>query len=84
MYHTVVPPEVTKDVRLVDEPLQMVTDELLNVGVDGFAVTVIVEVAVLVHPLPSVPVTVYVLVAVGVAVTLAPIVDDRSVEGFQL
>ena len=84
MYHSVVPPEVTREVRLVDEPLQIVIEDPLNVGVDGFALTVIVEVAVLVHPLPSVPVTVYVLVVVGVAITLVPLVDDKSVDGLQL
>jgi len=38
----------------------------------------------LVHPVPAVPVTVYVVVVVGVAVTVAPVVEDKPVAGLQL
>jgi hypothetical protein len=50
----------------------------------GLAFTVIVTVAVLVHPFPAVPVTVYVVVVVGFAVTVAPVVEDKPVAGLQL
>ncbi len=42
---------------------------------------VTVAVAVFVQPLPSVPVTVYVVVEVGFAVTLAPVVALNAVAG---
>jgi hypothetical protein len=42
---------------------------------------VIVSVAVLLHPPLVVPVTVYVVVEVGVAVTLAPVVEDSPIAG---
>ena len=84
VYHCVVPPEVTMLLRFMLLPLQIVCAELLNVGVDGSVFTVIVEVAVAEHPFASVPVTVYVLVEVGVAITLLPVVEDNSVEGLQL
>ena len=80
LYHSVVPPEVTFEAKLI-EPLQMVCDEALSVGVDGSDVTVMVELAVFVHPFPSVPVTVYVRVAVAEAITLLPVVADNSVDG---
>jgi hypothetical protein len=50
----------------------------------GNAFTVIVTAAVLTQPLPPVPVTVYVLVVVGFAVTLAQVVHDKPVAGLQL
>ena len=63
-------------------PLQIVTaGETVTVGL-GFTVTV--TVAVFVHPFASVPVIVYVVVAVGLAVTVAPVVEDKPVEGLQL
>jgi hypothetical protein len=42
---------------------------------------VIVTVLFEVHPLASTPVTVYVVVTVGVAVTVAPELDERVEEG---
>ena len=47
----------------------------------GIGFTVIVTVAVLTHPAAEVPVTVYVVVAVGVAVTEAPVVALSAVLG---
>jgi hypothetical protein len=40
-----------------------------------------VSVPVLLHPLMSVPVTVYVWVDGGLAVTLTPVVEDKPIEG---
>ena len=51
-------------------------------GGKGF--TVIVAVAVFVHPLASVPVTVYIVVAVGAPVTGLPLVGVKPVVGAQL
>ena len=48
----------------------------------GFTVTV--TSAVFVHPLASVPVTVYVVVTVGEAVTVAPLVGAKPVVGLQV
>jgi len=48
----------------------------------GFTVTVTCAVAV--QPLLSVPVTVYVVVEDGFAVTLEPVEELRSVDGVQL
>jgi hypothetical protein len=56
-------------------------------GLGGFTVTVgkgftvTVTVAVFVHPAAVVPVTVYVVVTVGFAVTVAPVVELRLVAG---
>jgi|SRR5690348_14830437 len=49
----------------------------------GAALTVTVTVVVFVHPFAPVPVTVYVVVVTGLAVTVAPTVDDKPVEGLQ-
>jgi len=66
-------------VNIVDEPLHIVTSEPpLMVGT-GFTDTW--TVAVFTQPLASVPVTVYVMVLVGLAVTLEPVVADRAVPG---
>jgi hypothetical protein len=46
-------------------------------------VTLIVEVAVLVHPPAPVTVTVYVVVADGKAITVVPVLIERSPEGLQ-
>jgi hypothetical protein len=43
-----------------------------------------VTVAVLMHPLLPVPVTVYVVVAVGEAVTVAPTPDESPVDGLHV
>lgn len=60
----------------------MVTPEL---GVTvGIALTVTVTVAVLTQPFDPVPVTVYVVVAAGVAVTLVPVVALNAVAGDQI
>lgn len=59
-------------------------------GADGLTVmvgkgfTVTVTVFVFTHPFASVPVTVYVVVEVGFAVTVAPVVEDKPVEGLHV
>ena len=50
----------------------------------GVSFTVTVTVPVLTHPFASVPVTVYVVVVVGLAVTAAPVVADNPVEGLHV
>ena len=50
----------------------------------GFGLTVTVTVDEEVHPFAFVPVTVYVVVEAGVAVTLLPVVELNPVEGDQL
>ena len=50
----------------------------------GFGLTVTTTVADLVQPLAEVPVMVYVVVAVGQALTLAPVVALRAVAGVQV
>ena len=54
------------------------------VGVAGMGLTVTVTVVVFLHPLTSVPVTVYVCEAVSVAVTVVPVVADNPVDGLQV
>ena len=72
----VIPPDA---VSVVDEPLQMAPpDEALIVGSEF---TVTVTVAKLKHPVPLVPVTVYVVVTVGLAVILIPVVADNPTGG---
>ena len=64
---------------VVGKPLQIaVFGETVTITV----VTVTVPCPVEVQPLTSVPVTVYVIVEVGLAVTVAPIVELKSVAGF--
>jgi hypothetical protein len=67
-------------VKVVEVPGQMgfADAEMLTVG-PGF--TVIRTEAVLVHPVASVPVTIYVVVVSGLAVTVAPVVADKPVAG---
>ena len=50
----------------------------------GLFATVTNAVAIAVQPTPSVPVTVYVVVVKGLAVTLAPVVADNPVDGDQV
>jgi hypothetical protein len=66
-------------VRVTLLPVQMLVleAEMVTVG-EGF--TVMVRVAVFVHPLAEVPVTVYVVVVVGETVTVVPV----SEPGIQL
>jgi hypothetical protein len=65
--------------KVVDEPLQIATLEPPLTTGNGF--TVIVTVAVFTQPLEFVPVTVYVVVAVGLAVGLAQFVQVRPLPG---
>ena len=61
--------------------------QIASVGVtdtEGTGRTVNTEVALLVHPLPSVPVTVYVVLLVGVAFTDAPVLELSVADGDQL
>ena len=65
-------------VSIADCPLQIVGDGDTMITGIGFTVTLICDVAV--HPFKS-PVTVYVIVEDGLAVTLAPVVALNAVEG---
>jgi hypothetical protein len=64
----------------VDCPLQIAADVTVTIG-SGFTFTVTCVDAV--HPLLSVPVTVYVEVEVGFAVTVEPVVALSPVAGDQ-
>ena len=66
-------------VSVVDEPLHIATLE--PPPMVGRVLTVTITLALLLQPFPSVPVTVYVLVVVGLAVTLAHVVQDKPVAG---
>jgi hypothetical protein len=70
------------DVNVNVEPAQI--GELLPAVGVGNAFTVTVTVPVLVQPAAVVPVTVYVIVEVGLAVTVAPVVDDKPVAGLHV
>ena len=70
-----VPPVVFK---VVVVPVQIAT---LEPALMVKAFTVTVTLAVLLQPFEFVPVTVYVLVVVGLAVTLAQVVQDKPVAG---
>jgi hypothetical protein len=70
-------------VSVVLLPLQMAEDPATAVTV-GFVLTVTVTCAVFLHPFASVPVTVYVVVPAGVAVTVVPVVADNPVAGLQV
>ena len=65
-------------VNIVEEPLQIATPE--PAPMVGMALTVTVTITVLLQPL-VVPVTVYIVVDDGLAVTLAPVVADKPVDG---
>jgi hypothetical protein len=59
------------------------TGELLVItGADGFGFTFTIAVAVFIHPL-LVPVTVYVVVDDGFALTVFPVLPFKPVEGLQ-
>jgi hypothetical protein len=66
-------------VSVADAPLQIETPEPALIAGNGLTVTV--TVALFVHPLLVMPVTVYVLVVVGLAITVAPVVAERPVAG---
>ena len=66
---------------VVDEPVQILIAEPA-LTVRGFTVTV--TLAVSEHPLPFVPVTVYVVVTVGFATGLAQVMQDNPADGDQL
>jgi len=74
----VVPP---LPVSVVDDPAQIATDDPALIV--GIGLTVTVTFAVLLQPKEE-PVNAYVVVRVGVAVTLAPVVADKPVAGDQL
>jgi hypothetical protein len=71
----VVAPEAVSDTEL---PMQMLADDGVTVIV-GTLLTVIVRIAVTLHPV--VPVIVYVVVAVALHVTVAPVVALKPVDG---
>jgi hypothetical protein len=64
---------------VVDVPSHIVT--LLLAVTFGRLFTVTVTVAVLLQPLAFVPVTVYVVVVVGLATGLAQLLHDKPVDG---
>lgn len=68
-------------VSVVEPPTQIRSLFTVTVGV---VLTVTVEVAVAVQPAAVAPVTVYIVEAVGLAVTVEPVVALRPVEGLQL
>jgi hypothetical protein len=68
-------------VKVAGVPAQIVA---LFTTTTGLGLTVTVEVAVELHPAADVPVMVYVVVAAGFAVTLAPVVADKPVAGDQV
>jgi hypothetical protein len=63
---------------VVEEPAQMAT--FAPALIEGIGLTVTVTVAVLLQPNDE-PVKVYVVVTVGDAITLAPVVAERPVAG---
>lgn len=67
-------------VKAVEAPVQMFAAGE-TVRFNGVTVTVTFAVA---EQEPVVPVTVYVVVEVGLAVTEAPVVDDKPVDGDQV
>jgi hypothetical protein len=68
-------------VSVAEAPLQMLAEFTVTVG-NGKTVTT--AVAVFKHPFAAVPVIVYVVVVVGFAVTLAPVVALSPVLGDQV
>ena len=69
-------------VSVADAPLQI--GDGVGTVITGSGFTVTVTCAVAEHPLASVPVTVYVVVEDGLAVTLEPVVELRFVDGVQV
>jgi len=65
-------------VKVAGDPAHMLGEFTVIVG---FGFTVTVDVVVPVQPAAEVPVIVYVVVAAGLAVTLAPVVALKPVEG---
>jgi hypothetical protein len=74
---------VYKGDNVTQVPEQILIKLLGNITV-GFSFTVTTAVAVPVHPLEVVPVTVYVVVEVGVATTVDPVVVFNPVLGAEL
>jgi len=73
-------PEPAFALKVTDEPVQIVVALAVIVAL-GALTTVTVTWSVFTHPFASVPVTVYVVVAVGFAVTAAVFVALKPVEG---
>ena len=59
--------------------MQMVSSGETEIAGSGFTVTVVCDVAV--HPFAEVPVTIYVVVEVGCAITLEPVDEFNDAEG---
>ena len=70
-----------EEVRFDVSPLHTEAGVAIAVTFCGLPATVITEVAVFTQPLASVPVTVYVVVDDGLAVTEAPVVADKPAAG---
>jgi hypothetical protein len=69
-------------VIVVDAPLQMLV--LLLVVSVGFELTVATTVFNVVHPVLAVPIMLYVVVIVGLAITLAPVVALSPAAGLHV
>ena len=76
-----VAPPPTTPARLIDPPAQIVCGDPAFTVATGFTSTVISE--EFVHPFASVPVTVYVVVRNGFAITVEPLAEDNPVDGLQ-
>ena len=70
-------------VRNTKLPVSIDADEGVIVSV-GKGLIVVIVVFVFTHPFEFVPVTVYVVATVGLAVTVAPVVALKAVEGAQI
>ena len=79
------PPEIVADaVKFTSAPLHTVDEVGVMFTEVGTGLTVMVFVDVAVHPLMSVPVTVYVVLTVGVAVTEVPAEAFKLAAGAQV
>ena len=67
-------------VRATDWPVQSTGAKGITTII-GKGLMVTVTLLVLLHPLTSVPVTVYIVVEEGLAVTVAPVVDESPEAG---